>query len=200
MSTVQHSHPIMNTIMLGISTGLMTVSAISGFISYGKLGSDPGVSEIKKLLLFASILSLFSVIMLGMGIFLVHRYGANMKGVFGITLSAMAAFLMFLSGISYAVAVAKIDKQKYKGAHTAAIVSTVSTFSGMALISVLFLLALLALRGKQPVVTVRPSAATTQTKLVSSYLKQDSAAQQLKQLQTGTGVLKSSDPASLGTQ
>ena len=199
MSKLQHSHPIMNTIMLGISTGLMTISAISGFISYGKLGSDPEVSGTKKMLLFASTLSLFSVILLGMGIFLVHRYGANMRGVFGITLSAMAAVLMLISGILYAAAVAKINKQKYSGAHTAAVMSTVTTFSGMALISVLFLLALLAQRKKQPVV-IRSTAATTQPKLVSSYLKQDSAEEQLKQLQTGTGVLRSSTQQSLGTQ
>jgi competence protein ComGC len=194
MSKLQHSHPIMNTIMLGISTGLMTISAISGFISYGKLGSDPGVSGTKKMLLFASTLSLFSVILLGMGIFLVHRYGANMRGVFGITLSAMAAVLMLISGILYAAAVAKINKQKYSGAHTAAVLSTVSTFSGMALISVLFLLALLALHGKQQVVTVRPSDAITKTVLVAPQ----NSAVELKQLQTE--FLRSSNQQSVGKQ
>jgi hypothetical protein len=173
--------------MLGISTGLMTISAISGFISYGKLGSDPGVSGTKKMLLFASTLSLFSVILLGMGIFLVHRYGANMRGVFGITLSAMAAVLMLISGILYAAAVAKINKQKYSGAHTAAVMSTVTTFSGMALISVLFLLALLAQGKKRPVV-IRSTAATTQTNLVPSYQQVGGAEEQLKKLQTGAGV------------
>jgi len=182
-------HPTFNTVILGISSALTTISAISGFISYGKLGNDPEVNQAKKMILTASLLSLFSAILLGLGLFLIHRHAVKMestfKGFFSLTLLTITGLFVLVSGIIYSVAAAKINKQKYGTAHSTAVVSAVLTFIGFGLLCMSLLMAFMALR-KQPQM-IRPTLSTP-SNLIPPYTNVDSAKQQLEQLQTGSRV------------
>nr|QBK87614.1 MAG: hypothetical protein LCMAC201_05270 [Marseillevirus LCMAC201] len=155
-------HPKLNMGILGTSSGLMVTSAISGFISYSKLDT-PELKGTKNLLLGASLLSLISSLLLGLGVFLIYRHHEKMeaafKGFFSFGLLVLSGSLMFISGIMYAVAAVQLatgkdsSGKKYKDVHrtsyTAAVVSTVMTLGGLGAVGISFLTAILVLRKKE---------------------------------------------------
>ena len=170
-------HPI----MLGISSSLMLISAISGFVGYGKVSN----AEIKKMLMSAALLSLLSALLLGVGMILVHRGTVNMNTTFSLILLVLAGLLILVSGIIYAAAAAKIREQQNKAGHVPTVLASTLSFISLVVMGIIFVLALLAIRKKQPeqigLVGVPPT-------LVPSYGAGDSAEEQLKQLRTGASV------------
>ena len=201
-------HPMLNTVILGISSGLLTVSALSGFISYGKVGNDPQLAGTKRMLLVASLLSLISALLLGLQIFLVRRHAKKMEhayqGAFSITLLAVSGLLMMISGIMYAVAAAKINEKHratYGVSHGAATLSSVLNLGGLVVVGVLFVTALVTSRRKVPV-TVGPPVISTKVDLKPPYQEADGAFKQLQQLQVGERAISAavSNPQGIGLQ
>jgi hypothetical protein len=195
-------HPKLNMIILGAASGLMTFSALSGFISYGKLGSE--LSSTKKLLLGASLMSLFSAILLGVGIFLVHQHIKKMeavfKGFFSLTLLGLAGLFMLISGIMYAAAAAKLNStdsstgKKYRDTYgtsfTTAVLSAVMTLGGLGAVGLSFLFALL---GKKKTAPPPPHIAPKQvTTKVDLEAPKYNAMDVLRQLEIGSGVTSAS--------
>ncbi len=192
-------HPKLNMGILGASSGLMTISAISGFISYGTLGSDSGLKGTKNLLLGASLLSLLSALMLVFGIFLIHRHHEKMeaafRGFFSFALLVLSGLFMLISGIMYAVATVQIatgedsngDKymDTYRTAYTSALISTIATLGGLGAVGISFLTAVLVIRKKRPQY-IGPSPIATQVKQATP--PRYDAADILSQLKIATGT------------
>nr|QBK87904.1 MAG: hypothetical protein LCMAC202_02650 [Marseillevirus LCMAC202] len=188
-------HPKLNMGILGASSGLMFISAISGFISYSKLS---GLKDTKNLLLGASLLSLLSTLMLGFGIFLIYRHNKKMdaafKGFFSFALLVLSGLFMFISGIMYAIAAVQIAtrtdpsgnkyKDTYRTSYTTAVISAFMTLGGLGAVGISFLTALVVMRKKPR--HIGPPPVTTQVRQRAP--PQYSAESILSQLQTATGI------------
>ena len=160
----------------------MLISTISNFVGFGKTTNV----EIKRMLMSAALLSLLAAILLGIGAFLTHRLS--------VVLLIFAGLLVLVSGIISTAAAAKIRGQQNKSGYAPTVLASGMSFIALVLVCIVCLLALMSNRGQRlqqiGMVGVPP-------KLKTPYGTGDTAEQQLRELQIGSGVLQT---ASTGLQ
>jgi len=152
---------------LVISTGLLGCGAISGYIGAMALQNDPYMSKAKNILLTASSFSLFSAIILAIGMIMSKsRSNIILLGV---------EVMLFFTFILYIVALIELKNSGSKTAIVTTILSMAITLGNMIVISMVIL------SSRKKIIIVKPSIETKNPTLIPPYDDIDGASKQLRE-------------------
>lgn len=143
VSDKKKGSPMINIIILSVTILLMLTSTITGFISYSKLGKDAELKSIKTLLLFASIVSIFSLLLLGLALFFL--FFKKIGNMFLLITLGVTAVMMLIAGILFIMASGKIKKynDRYKASRTMATLASIINFCSFGAVVSSFVIAML---------------------------------------------------------
>lgn len=152
---------------LVISTGLLGCGAISGYIGAMALQNDPYMSKAKNILLTASSFSLFSAIILAIGM-IMSKSRSNII-LIGVELMLIFTFLLYI------IALIELKNSGSKTAIATTILSMINTLANIIVISMVIL------SSRKKIIIVKPSIETKNPILIPPYDDIDGASKQLRE-------------------
>ena len=186
VSNKSSGQPMLNMVILGMTSGLALASSISGFVGTSQL-KEENVKTAKNMLMIASIFSLLASLLLGLSVYLIHRHKTKMepafKGFFSMAVLVVSLMLLLISGIMFVIGMGKIDKASHGSAHAASFSAVIMSFVGVISLIVSLVTAIASLTKKHKI----EAPINTGVNQKAPYTDPQGATRQLGELKQASG-------------